>query len=99
MLYYTRSEAKKAVGAGWSSLIDEAYNKLETMNPQPLVDVVKVKYGGLRIGAESFDSELTRFLWEIEDRSLHVCELCGKPGEPAAVNYWVRTLCEDHNKR
>lgn len=88
--HITREEAKECVGAGWSSLVNEVYDKL----PERVIVVqVKEKLGGLRIYVEYADLDFLHFLVKIENRSLETCERCGEAGETRAGG-WLKTLCD-----
>lgn len=85
-------QAKRGVGGGWSKLIEELYER----KPEGcIITHVKEKYGGLRIEAVG---ETTEEFWslerELEEKSEHICEFCGDPGEIRDMP-WILTLCQD----
>lgn len=86
----TRDDAKLMVGAGWSGLIDEVYNRLP---PDAFVSTIKEKWGGLRCYVFKINMDVLDFLDEIEERSYTVCECCGKSGKLRTGGWW-KTLCE-----
>lgn len=92
---YDREYAKQCVGAGWHSLVDEAYDLLE---PHEIpVTQVKEKFGQLRIYTgimtKEVSDELDPKIWAIENRSMSVCECCGQPAEQRTKGGWVKTIC------
>jgi len=90
----TRENAKRMVGPGWASLIDEIYDIL----PEDVcVTQVKEKFGGLRFYVGSASSEIFDFIDKIEAKSLTICEQCGEPGE-ARRGGWIKTLCDAHER-
>lgn len=86
-----REYAKECVGKGWSKLIDEAYDTLEKYGVP--VSGVKEKWAGLRIDASFYKKTVERVLDDIEQRSFHICEFCGKEGRPQDVGGWIKTIC------
>lgn len=83
-----KDDAKRCVGPGWATLIDELFDR---MPDGASVFSVKEKYGGLRIdGIGTSDLEI-----ELGERSQTICEECGEPGEVRNLN-WIRTLCDEH---
>ena len=89
----TKEEAKKCVGEGWGSLLDELYSGLS--NTASVTDV-KEKWGGLRtelIYATKEDLDLSDL---IEGKSLFICEGCGKKGKLRPDLGWKKTLCNRH---
>lgn len=87
-----REEAKKCVGAGWHSLINEAFDLIE--KERVVVTQVKEKYGELRIYTDSKDDSFIDKIHDIEDRSATVCEDCSTPTSPKRCGWWVYTLCD-----
>jgi hypothetical protein len=87
----SREEAKRCVGPGWASLIDAIYDRLPE---DAFIYQVKEKWGGLRFYVDG-TMELLDFIDEMEDQSLNICEVCGRPGKPRKGG-WVKTLCDEH---
>lgn len=91
---HTSPVAKYAVGKGWHPLVDEAAEKLNGIG-------VKVfshyeKYGTLQFDVEPVSMEAIAVLNEIEDRSQHICEMCGAAGPEVSgdvLHGYVKTLC------
>jgi len=91
--HITLHDAQRQVGKGWHELLLEAYRN----KPKRVVIVeVKEKWGGLRITPSMADMAYYDLLDEIENRSLTICEVCGKPGKPTEPRGWIKTLCPEH---
>lgn len=90
-----REYAKMCVGNGWHSLVDEAYDLLEPYEIE--VTQVKEKFGQLRIYTGIMSKEVSDILdpriWEIESRSMSVCESCGQPSELQSRGGWLKSIC------
>jgi hypothetical protein len=92
-----REYAKMCVGAGWHSLVDEAFDYFE----EQAVEVIQVKekFGQLRIYVTSASDEMYvsenvyAKIAEIEGRSGRMCECCGQPAEQRTKGGWVKTIC------
>ena len=82
------------VGPGWSSLIDEVFDRLEKF-PDVYISQTKEKWGRLRIYVFGVDEETLDFIDEIEERSGTVCEICGKPGK-LREGGWIVCRCNKH---
>lgn len=86
-------------GDGWFNLIEEVCEKLDTVAKVEDIQVhfmqIKEKYGGLVIYVNNYVDAVDSILSDAEDRSYHVCELCGDT-ETAKVRgtRWVQTLCD-----
>lgn len=85
-------EAKQQVGKGWHKLLKRAY-KAKPEGTE--ITGVKEKWGSLRIDADYVTDEYSDFLWDLENESTTVCEVCGKPGTTVGGG-WVKTLCAKH---
>jgi len=87
--YYDNS-GSTAIQPGWADLVERAYRLLE-QQPDPVLAQVKEKFGGLRFYHYPDVPEIA----DIEEESLHVCEVCGAKGE-ARHGGWIKTLCDEH---
>ena len=89
-------------GEGWYPLIAETHCRLKELDPGYKINQIKEKFGGLRFYWEP-SKDLSNENWkkahnieyEAEDRSLKICEVCGKPGH-RRNNGWLKTLCDKH---
>jgi hypothetical protein len=90
----TRENALNSVGTGWSGLVTEAYDYLETHQNIKVIQV-KEKFGGLRIYTDVYDEEADKLIINLETRSFTICEVCGRDGKLRGGS-WCQTLCEDH---
>ncbi len=88
----SREDAKRCVGAGWSSLIDAIYDRLPE---DAYIMQIKEKFGGLRFYVTRVSEEVQDFIGEMEHKSFEICEFCGSPGVPRDTG-WILTLCDTH---
>lgn len=96
---HTLDDAKKCVGVGWHSLLEQIFAEIEKVDKTVIVEYVKEKFGGLRVCASGCSDELDAFIWEICDKSLMICEFCGKEGYLIAggtFGKWVKAVCVEH---
>lgn len=89
------------VGEGWHQLLHELEAALNAIDPDFTLQQVKEKFGGLRYYAttEKKGDLSDLFHTEIrvaEQKSTHICEECGEPGETHSIHGWYRTLCDQH---
>jgi hypothetical protein len=88
---------------GWFDLLWRLCDRLE-----PVVAVVeretgrrfevlqvKEKFGGLRFYVNYQNDLISTLIEASRFESLHICEVCGQPGQLRAGN-WIETLCIDH---
>jgi hypothetical protein len=100
------------VGEGWRPLVEECHERLLAAFPDYELLAVKQKYGALEFqafprrwapGHEQWTAQETADLEaitsEIRDRSEHVCEWCGAPGNPRESRKLELTLCDPCNER
>lgn len=94
------------VSTGWYQLIEtlcdniqnylDWKNKKQLIVPQVKVVQVKEKFGGLRFYYDGGDEHIHGMVQIAEAMSVHICEVCGKPGKLRSGG-WIRTLCDDHH--
>ena len=90
-----REYAKMCVGAGWHSLVDEAYDLCEKYEVE--ITQIKEKFGQLRIYTswrEDVTDDLDEMLWMIESRSSSMCECCGAAAGQRNRGGWIKTICK-----
>ena len=85
---------------GWFELIWELSKKITPLledNPEnPMfAEQVKEKMGTLRFYMSYDNRKIANLIDEYEDKSAHICEVCGKPGK-TYEGRWVRTVCNEH---
>lgn len=92
---YIRKEALESVGSGWSILINEVFDVLETIKGTVKIVQVKEKFGGLRIYTDVLNKELDTVIQKVGRESFTICEECGNVGK-LRDGGWYRTLCDEH---
>lgn len=92
---YSRSQALESVGMGWHTLVNKAFDKLESIKDIIVIDQVKEKYGGLRIYSSPMHEEFDTFILELEKKSYKICETCGESGKLRGGGWYV-TACDVH---
>lgn len=82
------------IGKGWWSLLDEAKKKLKEQGDE--IIEYKEKYGILRIYTDITNDEIDKNIDDIEKRSSHICEFCGKEGHTIKMKNglggWLKTV-------
>ncbi len=89
------------VGKGWWSLLDEAKEKLKEQGAK-IIDY-KEKYGELIICTDIINDEINKITDDIEEKSSHICEFCGKEGHTVEMKNglggWLKTVCLDCSEK
>jgi len=83
---------------GWLDLIYELSQKVALADPQCEATQVKQKYGSLRFYTDGCNEDANKLIHEAEEKSYHICEVCGKTGIIRNDLPWIRTLCDKHYK-
>ena len=112
---YSKPEALLSVSFGWHTILYKYGPLLEAaaikakesrtdedneMLGLPTVAGAKQKYGRLDISIYAGTDEIWDLLSEIEDESLHTCEVCGSDLAKQETKYgWITTLCEKHKNQ
>jgi hypothetical protein len=86
---------------GWFELIWELSESLEMLAEKegrrekdwPAVVQVKEKFGGLRYYSLNLSEEMRSLIGRAEEKSFHVCEDCGAPGQTYSADGWLVTRC------
>lgn len=92
---YTRELGLSSVGEGWAPLVNRVFDKMEVVKGTVKIIQVKEKYGGLRIYTDYSNKELAEVIYEVENKSLKMCEGCGQPGKLRGKS-WYYTSCDEH---
>ena len=85
----------RAFNDGWNNLFEELLSELEPYDVE--IGQVKEKYGTLTVYAysEANDDEVQKILRKYEEKSKHICELCGDKGEMKILSGdWLKVLCD-----
>ncbi len=92
----TRSWCSFDSPTGWRPIVEQACAALAEFEDVRLAQV-KEKFGGLRVYYDGNVSDRAReIVHSIEEQSFKTCEECGAPGKLSHVNYWSRTVCDEH---
>ena len=97
------------VGKGWGGILTNAFKQIAETFDKAGVDFsefsvlqIKEKFGELRIYTGALDAAVADQVYKIiddaETESGRTCEWCGKPGK-ARGGGWIKTLCDDCNKK
>jgi hypothetical protein len=84
----TLKDAQACVGPGWAGLVKEGFDLCLRRGAR--IYQIKEKFGGLRFYCD-FEWGLEES--KLEERSLSICEECGRPGKPRGGG-WIKTLCD-----
>jgi len=94
---YTRQMGLDSVGKGWAPLVNQVFDKLETIKGSIKIIQIKEKWGGLRIYTDCSNKALDEVIYEVGIESLQMCEECGQPGTLRGKT-WYYTSCDAHIK-
>lgn len=83
---------------GWYDLIYELSKKLVVASPETEATQMKEKFGSLRFYYNGATEEGAKLIQNAEQKSYHICEICGKKGVLREDLPWIRTLCLKHYK-
>ena len=86
--HMTLKDAQSCVGPGWAGLVKEGFDLCLRRGAR--IHQIKEKFGGLRFYCD-FEWGLDES--KLEERSLSICEECGRPGELRTIGWW-KTLCD-----
>lgn len=64
----------------------------------PCAIQVKSKLAGLRFYMTSGTDEMYKLIHDAEEKSYHICEVCGAGGKLRDDRYWIETLCDNCEK-
>lgn len=91
------------VNEGWWPLIKPIYNRIQELNKSGAnieINQIKEKWGELCIYVSSAPEEIYNMIRDAEQRSIHICEDCGKPAESViSTHSWIYTLCPECLKK
>ena len=89
---------------GWYRLVEQLCHDVQQLVSrqhiaQPVAADAKEKFGKLKVHwrhPRRLDPRVLELTKQAEDRSCHVCDLCGAPGRTLSDGGWWRTRCEVH---
>lgn len=85
---------------GWVTLLRELSDELEPLfvafpkDKRPIVDQIKVKFGGLRFYISKGTQEIHNAITRAEVKSESTCMTCGLPGSGVNERGWLSVMCE-----
>lgn len=88
-------------GKGWYPLIEEAKKLVDEYNKEhPDTNIyftqIKEKFGRLNLYLSVYPESIIDKIIEIENKSVNICEDCGKPIKEQTYLYgWYYTLCDN----
>lgn len=89
--------------AGWYPLLIPILEYIVKYNSEHedkiLITQVKEKYGELRVYVDHGTDELFDMIDDATDKSIEVCEVCGKPGKLRDIHGWLYTRCDECAKK
>jgi len=88
-------------GDGWFKLLWELCARIEDeMKREPskefMVAQIKEKFAGLRFYVYGVNDKIRELIDGAENKSLKICEECGKKGKIVKIRGWFITLCKAH---
>jgi hypothetical protein len=99
----TEHKYAQEFGDGWVDLVNDALEKILSIDSHYEVLQIKEKFGELRwYGTSSYEYGtpnamlIGRIVKDAESRSVGICESCGLPGEMRVRNHWYFTSCDKH---
>lgn len=90
--------------AGWYQLLIPILEYIVKYNSEHedskiSITQIKEKYGELRVYVDHGTSELFDMIEDATDKSLEICEVCGKPGKLRDIRGWLYTRCDECAKK
>jgi len=82
--------------AGWTNLVDAMMDELFAVEPDIKINLVKQKFGELRVYTSSKAECVYAIIEEARKQSLKTCEICGKPGSVRVRGGGIKkTVCSE----
>ena len=89
---------------GWYGLVEQLCHDVQQLVSdehfaQPVAVDVKEKFGKLKVHwrhPRKLNPRVLELTTQAEDRSCHVCDLCGAPARTLSDDGWWRSRCEVH---
>lgn len=93
-------------GDGWFKLIYQLCKDIKkvidnTPKDPPSVTFIQIKekFGTLRLYYAGGNDVIEKLIEEAEEKSAHICEVCGRRGSLSVSGGWYKTLCPYHRKK
>jgi ribosomal protein L37AE/L43A len=86
---------------GWYEMLNEMSEKIQEVIKNNNfhsfgVFQVKEKFGSLRYYTMGSIPEIDEIIDEYEEKSCHICEVCGKTGTIRNISkYWLKCVCDE----
>lgn len=90
-----RENALSSVPSGWNKLINEFYDKLDSLENKPQINKVGKRFGSMRIYTYPYIEEFEKTIIDTEKASYHTCEVCGNLGS-LRDGIILDVLCDEH---
>lgn len=94
-------EFAPGITLGWSQILIDLNDQIEAIVPDYEVAQIKQKFGQLRFYLNALEcskedyEKVQEAILEAERESVHVCEICGEPGD-LRDDSWMNCFCIDH---
>lgn len=92
-------QGRSSCGPGWNELLIALDADLALIDPKYTIQQYKEKWGALCFHAMPSDQSLREPFYarikEAQEKSLTICEICGKPGS-LSKKYPIQTVCNEH---
>ena len=82
------------IGKGWFPLFWELCSELKKVNYRGRIVQVKEKFGRLTVYTNDYEENIDEIISKYENKSLTICERCGKEGK-VRNNGWIKVLCDE----
>lgn len=90
--------AKDNYWKGWDWLAQEVLKLCKEYNINPDEIYIKQKYGRFDINPNWWPSEFMDKIYDLEESSYYICDVCWKKWKLREDLWWIRTLCSKHYK-
>ena len=78
---------------GWSEILEQLFEDLNAVGHEFVTRQIKEKFARLTVYIDRIDEELDNLIEKAAEKSLYVCQDCGKNGRRVSLGVWLQTLC------